>query len=476
MSFRDAPNHAYTEALALSVGIDLSMYGMPLAQALVFLTCIIAFVLATQWRPFHPFLVLVVLATIFGYIAGYPTSQLGSAFGSGFAEKFYSPGLVIVAAALIAGIAESTTASDRLMEAMNRVRSLGSGVIAACLGLIAGLAASPAAAFALLTPLLRPIAGKGQRLERDTLSMALAISASHGLAVLTPVPIAAAAIIGADWNRVALFGLPLAVLLAIFGTLFAQWSSPADTITTTEWPAARPSRDKAGKGYPIVLIAAIAIPLALLVVQSVGEMPSEPLGGGPKRELVIGVGRPLILLLAGVGIMTIGHLRTSFSLFADSSWTGRVFGNVSGLLLTVCAAGGLQRLCQQTGMAEVLGERLLAWHMGAFSVLIPFFIAAVMKTLQGSSLVASITAAGMVGPIVVPLGLADPSGKALAALAVGAGAMTVSHINDEYFWLVADRAGLNALRGFARFSAGTLLQGLIAAAALAMLAALASHT
>jgi GntP family gluconate:H+ symporter len=452
------------------------MYGMPLAQALVFVTCVIALILATQWRPFHPFLVLVVLATAFGYIAGYPTSQLGSAFGSGFAEKFYSPGLVIVAAALIAGLAESTTASGRLMAAIDRARSLGSGVIASGLGLIAGLAASPAAAFALLTPLLRPIARKGHSEQRDTIAMALAISASHGLAVLTPVPIAAAAIIGADWQRVALFGLPLAVLLAAFGALFARWSSPAGAMTQPPTAALQPGPEKPSKGHPIVLIAAIVIPLALLTVQSIGEMPSEPLGGGTKRELIIGVGRPLILFLVGVGIMTIGHLRRSFGLFADPDWTGRVFGDVTGLLLTVCAAGGLQRLCQQTGMAEVLGERLLAWHMGAFGMLIPFLIAAVMKTLQGSSLVASITAAGMVGPVVMPLGLADPSGKALAALAVGAGAMTASHINDEYFWLVADRAGLTPLRGFAKFSAGTLLQGLIAVAALLLLAAFTSHS
>ena len=82
MFFRDAPDHAYKEHLAppiegcaqrsgrQSEGIDFSMYGMPLAQALVFLTCVIAFVLATQWRPFHPFLVLVVLSATFGYIAG----------------------------------------------------------------------------------------------------------------------------------------------------------------------------------------------------------------------------------------------------------------------------------------------------------------------------------------------------------------------------------------------------------------------
>jgi GntP family gluconate:H+ symporter len=450
------------------------MYGMPLAQALLFLTCVIAFILATQWRQFQPFLVLVVLAPIFGYIAGYPTSQLGSAFGSGFAEKFYSPGLVIVAAALIAGIAESTTASDRLMAAIHRAGARGSGVITTCLGLIAGLAASPASGFALLTPLIRPIAGKGQSPERDTLATALAISASHGLAVLTPVPIAAAAIIGASWDRLSLFGLPLAVLLAVFGAIFARWSSPVSAATESLASAPQPA-EKPSVGYPIVLIVAIAIPLVLLMVQSIGEMPGEPLGGGPKRELVIGVGRPLILFLAGVGIMTLGHLRQSLSLFADSTWTRHIFGDVAGLLLTVCAAGGLQRLCQQTGMAEVLGERLLAWHMGALGVLIPFLIAAVMKALQGSSLVASITTAGMVSPILLQLGLAGPNGKALAALAVGAGAMTLSHINDEFFWLVADRARLTPLYGFAKFSAGTLLQGLIAAAALSILAVLAAH-
>ena len=126
-------------------------------------------------------------------------------------------------------------------------------------------------------------------------------------------------------------------------------------------------------------------------------------------------------------------------------------------------------------MAEMLGERLLAWHLGASGVLIPFLIAAIMKTLQGSSLVAAITTAGMVQPILLTLGLDDANGRALAALAVGAGAMTISHINDEYFWLVADRAALTPLRAVARFSTGTLLQGLVAAVALLAISLLTSH-
>jgi GntP family gluconate:H+ symporter len=150
-----------------------------------------------------------------------------------------------------------------------------------------------------------------------------------------------------------------------------------------------------------------------------------------------------------------------------------VLAYVASILLVVCAAGGLQALCQETGMAELIGERLTGWHIGALGgVLVPFLVAAALKTLQGSSLVAAIATAGMVQPILAPLGLGDANTTALAALAIGAGAMTVSHVNDEYFWLVADRAGLSPLRGLAAFSGGTLLQGLIAAAALLLLSLL----
>lgn len=150
-----------------------------------------------------------------------------------------------------------------------------------------------------------------------------------------------------------------------------------------------------------------------------------------------------------------------------------MLGKVGNILLVVCAAGGFQRLCQETGMAEMLGERLIGWHIeAAGGVLLPFLIAAAIKTLQGSSLVAAITAAGMMQPMLDPLGLAGTNGKALAALAIGAGAMTISHVNDDFFWLVADRAGLKPLRGLTTLSLGTLLQGLIAAAALLILSLL----
>ena len=106
-----------------------------------------------------------------------------------------------------------------------------------------------------------------------------------------------------------------------------------------------------------------------------------------------------------------------------------------------------------------------------FGVLVPFLAAAIVKTLQGSTLVAAITAAGMTEALLVPLGLDGETGRALAALAVGAGSVTIGHINDPLFWLIAGEARLKPWQGLALVTGGLGVQG---AAAVAMLMALAA--
>src|SRR5262249_6286486 len=299
---------------------------------------------------------------------------------------------------------------------------------------------------------------------------------SHGLALVSPIPIAAAAIIDGPWSRVALFGVPLAVLLAALGAAWSRWLAVTDMSPQAPMQDA-PAAPKPSGWSAAVLVIATAIPLALLIVQSLGDIPSEPLGGGTAREMVIGVGRPLVLLVVGIGIMVIGNARLAGKRLADDAWHTGVFAAVAGALLAVGAAGGLQRLCQETGMAELLGEHVSAWHhSGAPALLMIFLIAAAIKTLQGSSLVAAITAAGIAQPLLIPLGLDAANARALAALAVGAGAMTVSHINDDYFWLVSVTGGIPPLRALAVLTAGTLMQGIVAVAVLMIIAALIAGT
>ena len=454
------------------------MAGIPLLHALFLLAAVIVIVGATR-RQIHPFFAIVSAAVAFGTACGISLGALGNTFGNGFSPLLYSPGLVVVAAAFVSGIAESTGATGRLTSGIASWRaSLGSTRIASLLGLVAGLAASPASAFAMLTPLLPSLAGSTKRAP-VVVSLALSISASHGLLALSPVPIAAMAILGADWRRVLLFGVPTAILVIALSAALTRrlpMAEAAPEPATGELsgvsdglPDKRldPRRD----GSTSALILAMAIPFVLLMVQSIGNMPGEPLGGGGRRELIIGVGRPLILLVVGIGIMVIGQWRQTRRLFTDPAWTGRILGNVTGVLLIVGAVGGFQALCHATGMAELIGESVLNWHIaGPAGLLVPFLVAAAIKTLQGSSTVAAITAAGMVQPFLLPLGLGTENGTALAALAVGAGAMTASHVNDEYFWLVSVTAGFSPLRGLGTVTIGTLLQGLVAVAVLVALA------
>jgi gluconate:H+ symporter, GntP family len=445
-----------------------------LAQALLLVAAGAVLVAAIQWRHLHPFLAIVVVASAFGSAAGFSVGLTAKTFGAGFSQAVYSPGLVIVAAGFVAGLAESAAAFEAVAVMTNWRPWLGSTEAVSSLGLIAGMAASPASAFAILTPLVRALeGGVAPKREAHSTTLALAISASHGLVLLSPVPISAAAILGAGWGYMALFGLPIAAFVVVIGMVWSRLVNRA-VVKREREPSAQGLNpvSKLGSGWAaIVLLSATAAPLLMLIIESLGNMPDEPLGGGPAREMILALGRPLVLLWVGLGIMLVGLWRLSGKLLSDSNWTGRMLANASSTVLIIGAAGGLQSLCQGTGMSELLAERLLGVLSG---LSVPFFVAAVIKTLQGSSVVAAIAAAGMIQPFLGSLGLADEHGKALAALAVGAGSMTMSHINDPYFWLVTTSAGLSPSRGLATLTAGTLLQGLTALVLLLALSALMS--
>jgi len=93
-------------------------------------------------------------------------------------------------------------------------------------------------------------------------------------------------------------------------------------------------------------------------------------------------------------------------------------------------------------------------------LLLPFLIAAILKTAQGSSTVAIITTAAIVAPLLEPFGLASPLGRALTVLSVGAGAMAVYHVNDSFFWVVAQFTELDTATALRTQTVSTFFQGI----------------
>ncbi|MBS9478687.1 GntP family permease [Ancylobacter radicis] len=440
---------------------------MSLQQAAFFAVAVLVLALLAQRGRVQPFLALTLTAIGFGYAAGMSTSHVAKAFSLGFAQSLNALGLIVVGAAFMAEIADATGATARLQAgaAGRRRRSLPLAV----LGLIASVASAPAAAFAVLDPLRRGIGGDS---PRAALVLGLALSAGHGLLVPAPVMLASFTILGADWRLTLAIGLPLALLLAAFGMLSARATSdqpnPVDTAPLIDGDTMHAPR----RGALALWAVSLGL-IALLITQSLGDIASEPLGGGSNRELLIALGRPVVLLLAGTGALLLLSWHWEPGGLTQAGWAGRAITRVAGLVLLIGAAGGLAKIAQETGMAEMNAERLIAYApLGALALLLPFALAATVKTLQGSSLVAAITAAGMMMELVAPLGLGDPMGRALTALAIGAGAMGASHINDGFFWLVGQAARLPAGSMIARFSLVTLAQGLLAALLLVALRAI----
>jgi len=408
-----------------------------------------------------PFVALAVGCATFGFAAGMSLSFVGKAFGVGFAQAIETAGLAVIAGSIIAAISQSAGALLRTSGAKR-------GALFAAIGLSSGITASPVSAFAVLTPLRRGvIANGGSATCAGPLAMAFGMVASQGTLLPSPLIIAGTAILEADWHRVVMIGIPIAALSAAMGWVFAVLLGRRVPLGGLDVAAASEPAASSARAA-LALVVTTLVLLIMLGIQSIGDMPTEPFGGGPAREWLIGLGRPFIILIAGTVLMTFVGGTWSRALWSENGSIANAIARTAPLLLLVGAGGGLQVLAQDARMAEMLAEQVVDPSLG---LLLPFLVALVMKAIQGSSLVAAITAAGMVQPLLPALGLDGETGRALAVVAIGVGSVTLSHLNDTFFWVVSLSLGLSPLRGVGLVTVGTAFQAVAAVGGLIGLAA-----
>ena len=430
------------------------MTGVLYCAALLALAVVLLVVLTGRVR-LHATLALAGLIVAYGIAADMTISSIGRTFSIGFVNTLDQIGLVLLGGIVAATFVERSGAAPRIAAALARRRV--SSVIAVPIGLVAGIGASPTSGLALLLPLVRALRG------RSALVLSLSLLASFALVPPSPVAIAGSSVLGADATTVFAIGAPLAVIIALAGWFYAGRSLPrvddSDTEATTERASTRDA---------LTLALPVLIPIALLIVQSVAQIPSEPLGRGGMRELFTGISRPLMLMVFAAGLALLLVWRWDATALSERGWAGEAITAAAGALMVMGIAGGFGRVLDETGAAELLGETLSIKRWG---VLTPFLVAAIVKTMLGSSLTATLTTAGMIEPLLPALGLDAPTGRALAVAAVGAGAMTVSHINDPHFWLTAHAQRLTPSRTLLALSGGTAVQGGVAAVILLILSA-----
>lgn len=430
------------------------MTGLLYCAALLAAAVALLVVLTGRFR-LHATLALAGLIVAYGVTADMTISSIGRTFSIGFVHTLDQVGLVLLGGIIAATFVARSGAAARVAAALTRRRV--SSAIAVPIGLVAGTGASPAAALALLLPVVRALRG------RSALVLSLSLLAAFALVPPSPIAIAGSAVLGADAMTSFAIGAPLAVVIALAGWFYARKALPTVDDSDAEVTAeTMRTRDVLALCLPVL------IPIALLIVQSVAQIPSEPLGRGGMRELFIGISRPLMLMVFAAGLAMLLVWRWDAAALSERGWAGEAIVAAAGILMIMGIAGGFGRVLDETGAAELLGEAMSAKRWG---VLTPFLIAAIVKSMVGSSLTAALTTSGMVEPLLPSLGLDDPTGRALAVAAVGAGAMTVCHVNDAHFWLTAHAQRLTPGRTLLTLSAGTALQGVLALLILLVLSA-----
>jgi GntP family gluconate:H+ symporter len=150
-------------------------------------------------------------------------------------------------------------------------------------------------------------------------------------------------------------------------------------------------------------------------------------------------------------------------IYSDTGWVGKALKISATIILITGAGGAFGKVLQNSGLADTIGETMAEINLGMW---LPFFIAVIIKSAQGSSTVALITTSSLIAPLMPALGFDSEIAKAIVVLSIGAGAMVVSHANDSFFWVVTQMSHMDVKTGYKLQSAGTLVLGVSAAISL----------
>ena len=439
------------------------MTGFPLIIA--FVLAIVVMIVAISKYKIHPFLSIMSVSLILALIAGIPLGDIAGVIGAGFSGTFSSIGIVIILGALIGTVLEKTGAALKLADMVVKLVGQKNPELAIeLMGWVVSIPVFCDSGFVILDPIRRAMV---RRTRTSSVAMTVALSAglyiSHVFIPPTPGPIAAASTLGIGDNLLLVMGMGVlaSILPLIAGLLFAKYigksvksadetGDSAETAKTYEELVA--SFGKLPGGFDA--LAPIVVPIVLMALGSIASMAGWT---GIAFDLFNFLGKPIIALAVGT-IFAVIQLAATKKLGEFYDLTNDTL-KVTGPILFVTAAGGvLGKVIATSDMVNFITEH--ATVLGSVGIFFPFLLAAILKSAQGSSTVAITTTAGIVAPLLGAIGMSTPAEIALVVMAIGAGAMTVSHANDSYFWVVTNFGQMTPEQGYKTQTMMTLVLGL----------------
>ena len=448
-----------------------------IALIVCFVIAIILMILMISKLKVHPFLALMSISLVLAVVAGIDLSKIPAMIGVGFSGTFKSIGIVIIFGTIIGTVLEKTGAALKLADMVVKLVGQRRPELAMLImGWVVGIPVFCDSGFVVLNSIREALYKK---ISASPVAMSVALSgglyASHVFIPPTPGPIAAAGTLGLGGNLllVIIMGTVVSVPVLVAVYFFSKNIAKSVTISDKEADATITASyeellKKFGKlpcGF--LSLAPIIMPIIFMAVGSVIDVLAKQ-GMLDKAALLpkifLFLGNPIIALAIGV-IFCVFLLAETKKMREFDHITNESL-KIAGPILFITAAGGvLGNVITEAGFVNFIKEN--ASTIKAIGIFFPFIISAVLKTAQGSSTVAIITTASIMGAfsadnsLMQTLGFTSEISAALCVMAIASGAMCVSHANDSYFWVVTNFSKMSADQGYRTQTAMTFIMGIV---------------
>ena len=474
----------------MDVAMQVLAADQPLSDAgsgqliLAALLGIAAVVVLIVWAKFHPFIALILGTAVIAAVAAVAPLDAVASFTEGLGSTFGSVGLLIALGAMLGKLLADSGGANEIVDRI--VDKVGPKTLPWAMALIAAIIGLPMffeIGVVILVPIVVLVALRtGVSLMKVGIPALAGLSILHGLVPPHPGPVTAIDLLGADLGRTLIFGLIVAVpTLIISGPILAQIidrvvpvhadevsggigavlvhrdgaraASTGERVGATSRAGA--DRQTGGAGEPAseaeldaedgqprrrppfwAAILTMVLPVALMLAKAIGDLVVDADTG--LRNTLDFIGTPSIALLAGVLVAMVA-LGVASGMPKDRihESLGSGLPGVASIMLIVAAGGGFKTVLSDSGVANVIAD--FAKDSALSPLLLGWLVAVGVRLATGSATVATVTTAGIVGGLAAGLGASQ---LALLVLAIGAGSLFFSHVNDAGFWLVKEYFGL----------------------------------
>jgi gluconate:H+ symporter, GntP family len=391
----------------------------------------------------NPFLALIIGGLTVGAIAGENLNDVITSFTTGVGTTAASVGVLIALGAIFAKLLADSGGADQVVDTIvGRASGRALPWAMALVGAIIGLPMFFEIGLVLLMPVIYLVARRAQVSLITVGIPALAgLSAMHGFVPPHPGPVTAIGLLHANLGVTLGLGILVAipcVILAgpLYGTLAGRWVV-VEAPHTFEAEADHVVVDEDRRPSFGITIATILLPVVLMLAKALADIIIDDPDNELQKALDV-IGNPFIALLVGVlvAMVTFG-IRVGLNRNELAESVSASLPPIAGILLIVAAGGGFKQVLVDSGVGTLLAD--WAQDANVSVILLGWVIAVLIRLATGSATIATITASSLMVDLVAGMSTGEVS---LVVLAVGAGSLFFSHVNDAGFWLVNQYFGL----------------------------------